>query len=83
MVKQKGHGAKKYEEYYGEEYVPRKRRKENINHLTDKFGPYVNCPECGAFLKIDSEGSSGERQISVKVKCSKCGFEEDSLKINY
>lgn len=83
MVKRKGYGAKKYEEYYGEEYVSRKRRKERINHLTKNFGPYVNCPECGAFLKIDSEGLSGARQINVKVKCSKCGFEEHGLKIDY
>ena len=71
------------QEYYGDRYVSRKRREERINSLTKSFGPYVNCPTCGAFLKIDSEGLSGDRQITVKVKCSKCGFDEYGLKIDY
>ena len=80
MGKQKKHGAKKYEEYYGESYKPRDQK---INALLKNFGPYVNCPKCGSFLKVDSEGKSGARQITVKVKCSKCGFEEYGLRIDY
>ena len=60
-----------------------KRKDQKINALIKSFGPYVNCPKCGAFLKIDSKGISGERQITVKVKCSKCGFDEYGLKIDY
>ena len=62
---------------------PFKRENQKINALFKNFGPYVNCIKCGAFLKIDSEGKSGERQITVKVECSKCGFKEYGLKIDY
>ena len=80
MGKQKKHGAKKYEEYYDEPY---KTRDQKINALLKNFGPYEKCPKCGAFLKVDSEGKSGARQITVKVECSKCGFKEYGLKIDY
>ena len=62
---------------------PFKREDQKINALIKNFGPYFNCIKCGAFLKIDSEGISEERQITVKVECSKCGFKEDGLKIDY
>ena len=68
---------------HGDIYVSRKRREDRINSLTKYFGPYEKCPKCGSFLKVDSEGKSGERQITVKVECSKCGFEEFGLKIDY
>lgn len=67
-------------EYYYNQF---KRKNQKKNALTKSFGPYGKCPECGAFLKIDHEGKSGERQITVKVKCSKCGFEEHGLRIDY
>ena len=68
------------DEFYDNQF---KRKDQKINALIKNFGPYANCIKCGAFLKIDSEGISGERQITVKVECSKCGFKEYGLKIDY
>ena len=68
------------QEYYYNQF---KRKEQKNNALTKSFGPYVNCPKCGLFMKVDSEGKSGERQITVKVECSKCGFKEYGLKIDY
>ena len=62
---------------------PFKRNDQKINALRDNFGSHVNCPDCGAFMNVGNEGKSGERQITVMVKCSKCGFEEYGLRIDY
>ena len=66
--------------YYDNQF---KRKDQKINALLKNFGPYEKCQKCGSFMKVDSEGKSGERQITVKVECSKCGFEEFGLKIDY
>jgi len=80
MGKQKKHGAKKFEEYYGKPYKPKEMK---INLLKKNFGTHVNCPNCGSFMKVDYERKSGWRQITVKVECVKCGFKEYGLKIDW
>lgn len=50
--------------------------------MGSKFGPYINCPDCGAFMENTANVIIRRGLVHRYYTCNKCGSDHDE-KVTY